>query len=145
MFWIITSSLLNEKTQTPLGVKFLVPLMFVDIWIIINDSILSPFVCLNCLFDEQKASQIRGCLCFQTVTIVARPETSLWSQVWARGRGSGKVLTGTMGAEVINGHTDTSIITHSVIKYNCIDILQIKITNVVLQKQRQRETHNRAF
>ena len=27
-----------------------------------------PICVLNCLFAEQKASQIMGCLCFQTVT-----------------------------------------------------------------------------
>ena len=27
-----------------------------------------PICVLNCLFGEQKASQIMGCLCFQTVT-----------------------------------------------------------------------------
>ena len=102
----------NLKLLWGLAVDLYSP-MCVDIGIMINDGILSPFVWLNCLFDEQKASQIRGCLCFQTVASPARPETSLWSGTrcaLGSGRGYGKVLTGQW--PVINGHTDTSIITH---------------------------------
>ena len=101
----------NLKLLWGLAVDLYSP-MCVDIGIMINDGILSPFVWLNCLFDEQKASQIRGCLCFQTVASPARPETSLWSlaRCAGSGRGYGKVLTGQW--PVINGHTDTSIITH---------------------------------
>ena len=67
------SIILNiENTISDSSGGWLGPLMCVDIWIIINDGILSPSVWLNCLFDEQKASQIRGCLCFQTVPSLAR-------------------------------------------------------------------------